>query len=325
MEMPGGLQSALNEQVSNISHENLMNAAKNISSRYRTRDNTAKKYYIQTQEEALAYAVSRMPATFGAVYKALNYAVSLIDLMDNSRRNISSLIDIGAGTGTAAWAAHELLDLDSIICVEHNDIMRELGQSMMLYGRDILKNAQWESFDIAADVFNYRADLVIASYVINELDENCWIETAEKLWAVTDNILLLVETGTPEGYRILNKIRERLLECNAYIIAPCPHENLCPLPENDWCHFICRVQRSKLHRMAKGGDAPYEDEKYSYLALSKHKISHRGARILRHPQIGKGHVKLDLCTQDGIKKSTYTKKDGDIYKRARKSDCGDII
>ena len=65
--------------------------------------------------------------------------------------------------------------------------------------------------------------------------------------------------------------------------------------KDDWCHFTCRVPRSQLHKLLKQGDAPYEDEKFAYLALAKSETNKPEARILRHPKIAKGRITLELC------------------------------
>src|SRR5690606_31023137 len=100
------------------------------------------------------------------------------------------------------WAANELVDLGSIVCIEYADVMRKLGEAMMLQGPAPLNKAIWKSMNIAKDTIEDKADLVIASYVINELDESQRLLMAEKLWSITNNVLLFVEAGTPGGYRI---------------------------------------------------------------------------------------------------------------------------
>lgn len=319
MDLPDKLQSALNEQLINSSHSRILEAAERISLRYRNRD--ASKLYIQNKDEALAYAIARMPATFGAVYRALGYSLEFMNDTDGP----ITLLDIGAGTGAASWAARELLDLDSVVCIEYVDFMRNLGEAMMCFGDGGLRNSKWKSLNIASDSIEDKADIVIASYVLNELEVEDQLRVAKKLWQATDKILLIVEPGTPQGYRVLKRIRQAFLELGAHVLAPCPHENDCPLTEDDWCHFTCRIQRNRLHKLAKGGDSPYEDEKFSYLALSKERPDINGARVLRHPYIGKGHVKLDLCTDEGYRQKTIAKSDGSLYKTAKKAECGDFI
>lgn len=80
-----------------------------------------------------------------------------------------------------------------------------------------------------------------------------------------------------------------------------------------------------MHRLLKSADAPYEDEKYAYIAFSKAECRPAAGRIIRHPQMDKGRVSLDICTADGIGRRSYTRKSGEAYALARKSNCGDSI
>ena len=75
----------------------------------------------------------------------------------------------------------------------------------------------------------------------------------------------------------------------------------------------------------KEGDAPYEDEKFCYLALSRVPCTPAPARILRHPQKEAGHITLKLCTEAGITERTVTKKEGPLFKAARKAGAGDAF
>jgi ribosomal protein RSM22 (predicted rRNA methylase) len=47
------------------------------------------------------------------------------------------------------------------------------------------------------------------------------------------------------------------------------------------------------------------------------------ARIVRHPQKHSGHVRLTLCTPQGIETRTVTKSQKDQYRSARKAEWGD--
>ena len=95
---------------------------------------------------------------------------------------------------------------------------------------------------------------------------------------------------------------------------------------DDWCHFRVRVARSRLHKRLKGGDAPFEDEKFCYLAVAKPGVAVRpaGARILRHPAKQAGFVELAVCTAAGTREvRRVTKKQGAAFRAARKADAGD--
>ena len=77
----------------------------------------------------MAYAATRMPATFGAVYAALFAALTEADLSPKT------LLDVGAGTGAACWAAAALCDFSRITCLERESAMKNLGQALMRGGR----------------------------------------------------------------------------------------------------------------------------------------------------------------------------------------------
>lgn len=147
----------------------------------------------------------------------------------------------------------------------------------------------------------------------------------DNLWAATNEMLLIVEPGTPAGFSVLKDTRDYLLSKGAHIVAPCPHENECRLAEDDWCHFTCRVQRSKTHKMLKDADVPYEDEKYSYMAFVKNECNRATARILRHPYIEKGQIGLEICSRKDNRSVQVKKKDGKLFKVARKAKHGDSI
>jgi len=93
----------------------------------------------------------------------------------------------------------------------------------------------------------------------------------------------------------------------------------------DWCHFAERLPRSSAHRLAKSSELGYEDEKYSYVVVSRSAVRVPEARILRHPRKHSGHVELELCTPDGLKRETISRKNGERYKRARKAEWGDAL
>ena len=171
-----------------------------------------------------------------------------------------------------------------------------------------------------------RADLVTLAYVLNELEPDLRLALITRLWNLTDGVLLIVEPGTTAGWQRLLIIRDHLLAMGAYVVAPCPHSETCPLAKPDWCHFSARVERSRVHRLAKDAELGYEDEKYSYLAFARSQPMPTPARILASPHRRSGLVQLKLCTQEGkLEQRSFSKRDGTLYKKVRKLDWGDVI
>jgi ribosomal protein RSM22 (predicted rRNA methylase) len=333
MEMPERLRMAIDEQVQGVGLNQLLHDAQAISRRYRLESGSGRRL-VTSHAEAVAYAASRMPATFGAVCTALQYA------LDCFPGNPRSLLDAGAGTGAAAWAANAVLELAQIVCLEREPAMRQVGQALMADAGLPLETAEWHEADLGIAEYwqrqsgvmqtnqaagRFGADLVIAAYVLGEMDAATRQSTVARLWEASGQLLLLVEPGTPEGYGQLMQARAWLLGQQAHMIAPCPQEDACPMQEGDWCHFSCRIARDRLHRQLKSGDAPYEDEKFAFLAVARQPGQPAGARILRHPRIEKGRVLLEVCRGSTLERISVNKQAGQLYKKARKSRCGDAL
>ncbi len=315
MELPITLLRAIETLASGSSTADLQKAAQRLSERYRDSKRSGQPL-LSDRTEAAAYAISRMPATYGAVYTALNWA------LEHTSCRPSSLLDVGAGTGAATWAASEVLELESITCLEKENSMKQQGLALMK--NTDLQKAAWVSGDIATGKLDYSADLVVASYVLNEVSPAQREAAVKALYHAADQLLLIVEPGTPDGFAQMRHIRDQLISMGANIVAPCPGGCACPINGDDWCHFSCRISRSRLHRQLKGGEVPYEDEKFTYLVVSKEPTQPCQVRVLRHPLIETGRVTLELCSLEGKKKCMLRKKDA-AYKAARKLDWGDAF
>ena len=91
-----------------------------------------------------------------------------------------------------------------------------------------------------------------------------------------------------------------LVAAGAHVAAPCPHERACPLVAPDWCHFAQRLPRSRDHLQVKGASVPFEDEKFSYVVLSRAQPRGIDARVLAPPKVTKSAVTAKLCTAQGV-------------------------
>ena len=77
-----------------------------------------------------------------------------------------------------------------------------------------------------------KFDIVYCGFVLEELnsaEERKLI--IEALYAKTneDGYIILVEPGSPKGFRFIHDFRSWAIAKNATLIAPCPHANACPL------------------------------------------------------------------------------------------------
>ena len=121
MELPIEFRNITEELASGIPVKQLISAANAISERYRN-EAASGKTLITNDTEAAAYAIVRMPATIGASGNAMQYAADRYD------GEITSVLDIGAGTGACSWAAWQIFpDIKKITCLEREKSMIEFG------------------------------------------------------------------------------------------------------------------------------------------------------------------------------------------------------
>ena len=317
MKIPDILENAIEEKLNHVKLTELKQYASQLSEKYMYQERTGDTL-LNTEIEALAYSIMRMPATYGAVYTALKHTLERMD------GNIQSVVDIGAGTGAATWAISELLDTKDIQCFEREQVMLELGKSFMSQNPN-LKDVSWKYMDIVEDDLDVKADLVVTSYMLNEIKPEERENVINKLMKSSNHIILIIEPGTPAGFKNIREVQKIAIENGFHIIAPCTFQGVCSLPDRDWCHSIVRMERTKVHKLLKSADLPYEDEKFSYIAISKEKYDNSGIRILRHPMIEKGKITLKVCHNGEIEDMIVTKKDKELFKMVKKKKCGDMI
>ena len=315
------LRSALAEAVRSVPARDLTTATAGLVARYRSVE-PAIAPILAGATQVAAYAAYRMPATHAALRSVL-CDLAAVGLSPRS------LLDLGGGTGSAAWAAAECFDrLESIVVLDQAEEALRLGRALAADVTDpVLAATRFERADIGA-LPERVSDLVTISYVLSELG------AAQQRALVVDAMrfgtsVVVVEPGTPDGYQRILAVRQQLLEAGWRLVGPCPHEANCPLQQGDWCHFATRLERSAEHRRLKGGELSYEDEKFSWVAATSPGtpvLPARSGRILRHPLKRKGMVEFQVCRPDGTAgREVVSKRAGPRYRAARDADWGDEL
>lgn len=313
MEFPIEIRQRIGELAEREDIRELARISEALSEEYRS-ERTDGKRGAASKREVLAYSAVRMPATFAAVSRALELALSGFD------GGIGSVLDAGAGTGAGAIAAALLTGSRSITCVEREANMIELGRQFF---ERLGMSADWICRDITRGITE-KADLAVCSYCLNELSESRRKAAVSELAAAADKLLVIVEPGTPRAFAQMKQTRLELIRRGFKIAAPCPHENDCPLPGDDWCHFSARAARSALHKRLKNADVPYEDEKFCFIAAAREIALPRTGRILRKPYAEPKKITLSLCSEKGVFTEIVTKK-SPLYKAARKASVGGVF
>lgn len=314
--LPLQLSNAIDRELAPLLPDNLREACFELTQRYK------QGQFIKSQLHRQAYLAARFPATYGASRAVLRRIEPLL-------QPLTSVLDLGAGMGGLAWAALDAMPkLKRITLFERDVEMLRMGQHLTQNQLDPIEIA-WCRDDVTLAPSFPAHEVVVLSYVLNELPIKEQLQVVHKAYEATEQILILIEPGTPMGYSNIIRARSLLIDRKAHILAPCPHNAPCPLlpafkEGKDWCHFRVRIPRGKYHRRAKEGVLPYEDEKYSYLIVSPHGQPRTEDRIIKAPIKKPGHIILDLCTNEGQEeRRILSKRGGEAYSKAKASDWGD--
>jgi ribosomal protein RSM22 (predicted rRNA methylase) len=318
--LPAGLSAAIAAQLERRPRQALAESARRLSESYRARKPTQDA--IRDETDALAYALTRMPATYAAV-------VSVLGRLATEQPDFApmSLLDVGCGLGAATYAAAtvwpeidvaELADRSGAFLTLAARLAAESGERLVAGARITRADITRLGADIAP------RDLVVASYALTELADADLPAIAADLWARTQGTLVLVEPGTPRDHERLQSVRERLIGLGARVLAPCPHQAPCPLAAPDWCHFSVRLPRTRDHKLLKGAEAPFEDEKFAYLAVGRAGAP-AGSRILAPPRHGKVGMTVKLCELGGVSENFLPKREKARYDKMRRKDWGDAL
>jgi ribosomal protein RSM22 (predicted rRNA methylase) len=319
MQLPIELRQAIEEEAARPSLQLLRAASESLSRGYRS-SAIPKARLISSENDRIAYLATRLPATYAVVRRVAEEILARIPGLE-----AGSLLDLGAGPGTASWAGCEAFPgLGRITLVERDADFIELGRRLARHSPSAaLREARWSNQDLSLLDDCPGHDLVFVAYVLGEVSVASLKRIVAKGWAAAEKAIAIIEPGTPAGFSRVLTARQELISLGATIAAPCPHHAECPMSgSSDWCHFSARVERTSLHRRTKSGTLPYEDEKYSYVVAARCAIERAPARVVRHPLKLKGHVRLELCGSRGIDKKTVPRKNKEQYRAARKSEWG---
>lgn len=299
---------------------------------------------------AVAYLFSRMPYSYQVCKRVLNEV--LFRMPDFKPK---SVLDFGAGLGSAVWAAFHTYDplITKYAAVEPNRDMRRLGKFLT---STLSSEILWvESITMipGAGIERGKFDIIFLSHVLQEIPTSkLRLMILETLWNRLSNngVLIVIEPGSPKGFRFITDIRKWVIEKgreDANIIAPCPHHDACPLAEksNTWCHFSqlsYKYDKDVITKTQK--EKQVFNEKFCYLTIKKGKIpsniykkeseaktpeekSFFWERIVR-PIISKHqHRIVDLCTKNGkFERRIISKSHGGHggYRSIKRFNWGDL-
>lgn len=319
MSIPKELQLAIDREVGRFPLEQLLKAREELTERYREQKRNA---FMSTEAHRCAYVGTRLPATYAVLLSILQQCQPHI-----AGEEIHSVLDLGAGPGSVMWAACAVFSqIEKISLIERDRALADLGKRLATDSLSkAIREAKWQIENLEQIKTLPQHDLVVLSYAIGELSPVAIRPLIEACYNAMGKVLIVVEPGTPAGFERIRSVRQHLISLGGQMLAPCPHALECPMANGDWCHFSTRLERTSFHRRLKQGALGYEDEKFSYVVFSKTTCELPESRILRHPIRHSGHVNLTLCTKDGLKQVTVSRRTPEAYRKAKKADWGDAF
>ncbi|KAF9200248.1 37S ribosomal protein S22 [Haplosporangium sp. Z 27] len=250
--------------------------------------------------ESTAYIAAMAPSTYSAIKNVLEEVNSRVPNLQ-----IKSFMDFGTGPGTGIWAANEVwkkplqyTGIDASLAML--ETAEEILDALSSKGAPIPNVTLKPFFSHGPQAAKH--DVVLSAFTLSEITTPALRKsTLDHLWDSTNDVLILIDRGTPSGFKILAEAREQILGLDAdrikqkpkydnfgnilpeeelpkrepaHVLAPCPHDKVCPIyvslaRDSQWCHFSQKVQRPDFLRKTKHSKENYEDSKYTYVVLRK--------------------------------------------------------
>jgi ribosomal protein RSM22 (predicted rRNA methylase) len=210
MELPPALREAIDRALGGRRPADLAATAAALSQRYRDERRDGRPH-VASDEDALAYIAVRLPATYAAV--RASFAAIKQARPDFAPK---SALDIGAGPGTALWAAADCWpDLADALLIEASRVFRSCGEALAREAS--LPPITWRTADVATDAIDCAPrDLVTLAYALNELTPQVRQPVLQRLWLATADTLVIVEPGTPAGWQRITAARAQLIAAGAH-------------------------------------------------------------------------------------------------------------
>ena len=197
-----------------VDERELARATEALVARYRSVA-PASAPILASRVHVAAYAAYRMPATHAALSRVLGYVAD---------RGVAprTLLDLGGGTGAAAWAA-----AGAFPSIQAITVLDQVEDALVL-GRELVAHASAAALTdasflraVAGAWPDVEADLVTVSYVLSELDETAQAGLVSDAMR-RGRAVVVVEPGTPDGYGRVLSVRDTFIGAGWTLVGPCP-------------------------------------------------------------------------------------------------------
>ena len=255
---------------------------KYLSPLFSLNKNWLKENYNQNDYKWDAKDVARSYALY---YMTINIPKLWMVLLNSGHwqekhiNDVKSVTEFGSGPGTFLWSylfylrkhkPEALKSLEKICAVdisqEHLDVGRELFENLKKYKEFNHLEAEFICGDWKDNYQKTGSDLnIFGNSLIESGIESDFIQNSN-----FENILI-IEPGTLEQFKRLRKVKDSLSPEDWGIHFPCPNMAVCPMKEDNWCHFhVNRFILPFIQKMSSAAGRRNHRHNFSAFLISKH-------------------------------------------------------
>ncbi|KIM47590.1 hypothetical protein M413DRAFT_416605 [Hebeloma cylindrosporum] len=302
-------------------------------SSYRSRTQAARHY----ARDGAAFASVALPAHYSAITAVLHH----LKLRLGSALEVNNIIDWGAGTGSGLWASlyafqnNSSDDGDNKIA-NNSTIKSYLGidkrEGLVSIGKKLVSststgglNVRWKkAFKEEDKILQDDASKTIAlsSFMMTTLPTSMAQKTMiQEMWDSGAHTMVILDHNSKEGFEAVARAREYLLRLGrqeiedpnlaslnvrgSHVVAPCPHDQACPLLHSGGAKLVCgfsqRIQRPSFVRLTKHSGIGHEDIGYSYVVVQRGTRPKAVTNVGRVGAIGKKELEKELLSNTPMK------------------------
>jgi ribosomal protein RSM22 (predicted rRNA methylase) len=239
------------------------------------------KSFLYGPSETMAYLAEDVEMTYACAHQAFRQ-------LQQSRPDFApqSVLDFGAGPGTASWVAKDYYDasVTRYRVLEPSQSMVDAAEVMLdgFPGLSIRRSVSEMKREIQKGL---SYDLIVLNFVLSEITTDYErVAVMSALWELLSDkgVLVIVDRGSTWGSHQVRSARQFILDSvaqedgeqeeRAHVVAPCPHTFECPMTGKTWCHFVQRSPRVQYPRDATTKRwHGHKVSKFSYVVMEKSK------------------------------------------------------
>eukprot|EP01064_Diplonema_japonicum_P037106 TRINITY_DN8614_c1_g2_i1.p1 TRINITY_DN8614_c1_g2~~TRINITY_DN8614_c1_g2_i1.p1 ORF type:complete len:977 (+),score=191.36 TRINITY_DN8614_c1_g2_i1:342-3272(+) len=250
------------------------------------REKWAGSYFAHVEKQKMERDPSYRP------YSAMQYLVSKSENDQPDRELESSKLHEEDIEDKAIvyndWEKRDREILSKITAIEPSSAMTNYGLDFLVHAAP---HVTWKKFLPDGAGASSTHDLVTCVYTLSEFQsESLRADAIRSLWEHCEGILVIIEAGTPAGFKLVLDARRTILEeykdvgpweVQPTVLAPCPHDKLrCPVEYSlqgrrfkalRTCHSVARYEPSFVETWAHSHKT-HNEEPYSYCVIARNEV-----------------------------------------------------